>query len=294
MMKPGAAVLLVEDNAFSQLAMRVLLDRLGCSCEIAGGGREAIALFRSAPHALVLMDLMMAGMDGFHAARALRAVEFGTGRRTPIVAVTALDEDLVRGDCLSAGMDDVLPKPVDFESLAAKLALWMHLRAPGAVTAPAPVATPGPADEVAHELPSQDVLRATYGPENIHRIVTTFLSVTGTLLAELETAISAQDGALVRTTLHELKGATLQVRAREMARLCFELEDAKPQERSHGDGVDLRGAGSRIPPGERARRRRHRGRMTGRLTAPRRRAARRARRRSSPGRWRRRRRATDR
>jgi HPt (histidine-containing phosphotransfer) domain-containing protein len=73
---------------------------------------------------------------------------------------------------------------------------------------------------------SKTVLRSLYGSDNMQRIVNTFLTVTETMLAELEVAIGAQDDELIRKTLHELKSATLEVRAQEMARLCFELEVA--------------------------------------------------------------------
>ncbi len=135
-------ILVVEDNDVSQLAMRVLLERLGFQCEIASSGHEAIEMFRVNAYSLVLMDLAMPGMDGLHTARALRVIELGEGRRTPIMAITAMDE-AVRADCIAAGMDDFHAKPVEADALATQIARWTRVDLPADSTRrPTPAATP--------------------------------------------------------------------------------------------------------------------------------------------------------
>ncbi len=136
-------ILVVEDNEVSQLAMRVLLERLGLRCEVACSGRQAIEMFRAKSYSLVLMDLAMPGMDGLHTARAMRVLELGAGRRTPIVAITALDEELMRTDCMAAGMDDFHAKPVDADALASQIARWTRVDPPSdPARIPTPAATP--------------------------------------------------------------------------------------------------------------------------------------------------------
>ena len=110
-------VLLVEDNAVNQMVGAALLERRGFDVVVAGNGREGVEIFQRERFDLVLMDIQMPEMDGFEALAAIRALEEGTGRRTPVVALTAhaMKEDRER--CLAAGMDDYLSKPIE----AAKL-----------------------------------------------------------------------------------------------------------------------------------------------------------------------------
>ena len=106
-------VLLVEDNVVNQMVAEALLVRRGFDVVLAGNGREGVEAFRRHRFDLVLMDIQMPEMDGFEALAAIRALEQATGRRTPVVALTAhaLKED--RDRCLAAGMDDYLSKPIE-------------------------------------------------------------------------------------------------------------------------------------------------------------------------------------
>ncbi len=194
-MASATPILVVEDNAVNRLAMQALLGSLDVSCHLVDSGLDAITAFRTGGYALVLMDLMMPGMDGFETARAIRALEFATGRRTPILAVTALDRDAARGRCVDAGIDDIICKPIDAAVIAKQLRRWTDIAV-------------AEHESISHAI-DPEVFRRIQGSEEIGRMLE---------------AIGAQDDANVRRALHELKGASLQMRAKEMARLCFELE----------------------------------------------------------------------
>jgi two-component system sensor histidine kinase/response regulator len=120
----AAAVLLADDYPAGLLAGRLLIEYLGYAAETASSGSEAVekALAASAPFLAVLMDVRMRDMDGFEATRMIRESERGTGRRTPIIAVTAYALWGDRERCLEAGMDDHIGKPVRPDVLARKLA----------------------------------------------------------------------------------------------------------------------------------------------------------------------------
>ncbi|MGC4051021.1 MAG: response regulator [Paludibaculum sp.] len=113
----GLRVLLVEDNKVNQRVATRFLERLGCDVELAENGLAALdrvrVLTNGSHFDLILMDCFMPVMDGFVATRSIRAVETASGRRTPVIAMTAslLEED--RRRCREAGMDDYIPKPVD-------------------------------------------------------------------------------------------------------------------------------------------------------------------------------------
>gem|GEM_PF-1660080 len=116
-------VLLCEDHPANRAVALEMLKRLGCDVEVAEDGQAGVQAWSTGRFDVVLMDCHMPGTDGFAATAEIRRRE-GAGRRTPIVAVTALAMDGDRERCLAAGMDDYLRKPVRKHELAAVLARW--------------------------------------------------------------------------------------------------------------------------------------------------------------------------
>jgi len=125
---PPARILVVEDNAVNQKVALRLLERLGFDVDVVGNGVEALEALARATYGAVLMDCQMPQMDGFTAARAIRAGAAGAARDVPIIALTANARAGDRERCIEAGMDDYLAKPVEKGELAAKLAAWLSRR----------------------------------------------------------------------------------------------------------------------------------------------------------------------
>jgi len=119
-------VLSVEDNEVNQMIANAILTNLGLDVTNARDGIHAIELFADNDYDLLLMDCEMPGMDGYEASRRIRALEARTARpRTPIIAVTAHALTGDREECLKAGMDDYLSKPVSERRMADVLARWL-------------------------------------------------------------------------------------------------------------------------------------------------------------------------
>ncbi|MFH1841693.1 MAG: ATP-binding protein [bacterium] len=121
----AARILLAEDNLFNQKVAALMLQNLGCQVDIACSGEEAVQMLEGQSYDMVLMDCQMPKLDGFEATSAIRQIE-GVDRHTPIIALTA---NAMRGDreqCLAAGMDDYLRKPITQEALANKLSEWLQ------------------------------------------------------------------------------------------------------------------------------------------------------------------------
>jgi CheY-like chemotaxis protein len=105
-------VLLAEDNAINQKLAVHLLEKQGHSVTVANDGNEAVAAVKTGEFDVVLMDVQMPNMSGLEATAAIRALERGTARHLPIVAMTA---HAMKGDeerCLVAGMDGYISKPI--------------------------------------------------------------------------------------------------------------------------------------------------------------------------------------
>ena len=119
------AVLLVDDDTRSIFALSSVLERRGMEVLTATTGREALAVLNSRSDvAIVLMDIMMPGMDGYETLHAIRAN--AAFRRLPILALTAKAMKGDREKCLEAGASDYLAKPVNVEQLLSALRMWLH------------------------------------------------------------------------------------------------------------------------------------------------------------------------
>ncbi|MFT4159692.1 PAS-domain containing protein [Shinella sp.] len=118
-------VLVAEDNEVNQILFTQMLLAAGLRFRLVENGEEAVEVFRACRPGMILMDISMPVMNGLQASRAIRELESGTGHRVPIVAVTAHVLDGDREDCLAAGMDDYLTKPISIEKLEEKLDRWL-------------------------------------------------------------------------------------------------------------------------------------------------------------------------
>ncbi|MCU0872082.1 MAG: hybrid sensor histidine kinase/response regulator [Pirellulaceae bacterium] len=114
-------VLLVEDGQVNQRLISGLLRFAGHAVEVVSNGREAVDACSSQAFDVVLMDVEMPVMDGRDASRAIRELERATGRHVAIVALSAHPSAENRAECLAAGMDAVLVKPLRADELDAIL-----------------------------------------------------------------------------------------------------------------------------------------------------------------------------
>ena len=118
----GLKVLLAEDDKINQMVAKSLLEDLGCEVDVAENGTMALDLYAKGRFDLVFMDCFMPGVDGLQATRDIRQLERRrNASRAPIVALTANIGAEIREQCLAAGMDEFLSKPIMQEQLAAVL-----------------------------------------------------------------------------------------------------------------------------------------------------------------------------
>jgi two-component system sensor histidine kinase/response regulator len=236
----GKAILLVEDNVFSQQVGRELLEAAGAVVVVANNGAEALDLLRGTRFDGVLMDVQMPVMDGFEATRRIRADE--ALRDTVVIAMTANAGVVDQERCLAAGMDEFLSKPVAPEHLVATIVRAAGRARPAppparsaAEDAAAPARPPG----AAAPLLDTQVLAATFGqdPAKMRKFAFMFLDSAREGLAEIDTALVS--GNLVRAgaVAHRLKSSARSVGAMGFAELCAELE------RQHERGAIAQGRG---------------------------------------------------
>lgn len=114
-------ILVAEDNQINQLLATTILNKLGYEPSIANNGREAIEMLKQSSYNLILMDVQMPEVDGIEATRFIRS---NFDMQPIIIAMTANAMESDKQECLEAGMDDFISKPVNLEHLMTLLEKW--------------------------------------------------------------------------------------------------------------------------------------------------------------------------
>lgn len=220
----GARILLVEDNPVNQELARELLNRAGILVNIAGDGREALAILERERFDAVLMDCQMPVMDGYEATRALR--QRPGWKDLPVIAMTANAMAGDRQKVLDAGMNDHVAKPIRVDDLFAALARWVRPASP----APTPLAP----------LPTLDVkagLASLMGDEALYRrLVALFREQVVDFVARFRTADEQGDVAARTRYAHDLKSVAGSLGMPALQHAATALEDAC---RLRGEAVSL-------------------------------------------------------
>ena len=211
-------ILLAEDNNVNQQIALLVLESMGYRADVASNGLEAVEAVERLPYDLVLMDVQMPEMDGLEATRAIRARPAPPDRGDHPIRIVAMTANAMQGDredCLAAGMDDYLAKPIRPEELAAALAATPR-RASGEV---AEVVSAG------LDTDALDRLRAIAPDAGAFaRLVESFADNGAESLSQLADAAGSGDLEVLRRSAHTLKSNAASFGAMELSRLCAELE----------------------------------------------------------------------
>jgi CheY-like chemotaxis protein len=115
-------VLVVDDNRVIRDLVTRQLHKLGLGADVAVDGKEALAKLDERDYNLILMDVQMPEMDGIECTQLIRKRDETAGRHTKIVALTGYGS---RVECIQAGMDDFIAKPMNIATLKAMLERWL-------------------------------------------------------------------------------------------------------------------------------------------------------------------------
>jgi PAS domain S-box-containing protein len=209
----GLRILVAEDNAVNQKLAVGLLAKLGHKADMVGNGAEALEAVASGRYDVVLMDVQMPELDGLEATRRIRRRR--SHHQPRIIAMTA---NVIQGDreeCLEAGMDDYLAKPIRVPELRAALE---RARRDPALQPDAAVAV----DEGA-----LDELRAEFGDEGddfVDELIETFLGEGPELVAALLRGVDRGNAEEVRRAAHTLKTNAQTLGREQLASVCRKLE----------------------------------------------------------------------
>jgi CheY-like chemotaxis protein len=218
-------VLVAEDNEINQFAAIRLLRSFGLTVDVAANGREAITMTGRTEYTAVFMDCQMPDVDGYTATRVIRRREEQSGRRTPIIALTAHALEGDREKCLAAGMDEYLSKPLRRQSIQDLLGRLPELGAADGHDDSDDVFDPGPLQEIGH-------------PETEAALATMFLDQSAQRLPAMRDAIEADDAPQLHGLAHGVKGSAATVGATRMSEIARELCELAAAGRTSG-ALDL-------------------------------------------------------
>jgi signal transduction histidine kinase/ligand-binding sensor domain-containing protein/DNA-binding NarL/FixJ family response regulator/HPt (histidine-containing phosphotransfer) domain-containing protein len=238
-------VLIAEDHPVNCAVLEGMLDEIGVPYVTVNGGRDAVARATSETFSLVLMDMNMPDIDGATATARIRRAE-ASGRRTPIVALTAHSGAEQRQACLDAGMDGFLTKPIPLAELRAEIARWLPVEPPraeagSAKAPPKPQAPPesdgtqpgpsvvAPAETTAAiDAAALDRIAALERPQSrglLERVTRAFITSSTRQVEMIETAMVDGDFRAIADQCHSLKSTAAHVGAIGLARAARELEN---------------------------------------------------------------------
>jgi signal transduction histidine kinase/DNA-binding response OmpR family regulator len=191
--KFAGTVLLAEDTPENQQLIKLQLNKAGIDVVLANNGREAVDAALEREFDLILMDIQMPVLHGLDAIRLLRHA----GYSNPIVALTANTSQSDRDECLDAGADDFLTKPIDFSKFFNVLTVYIPQR--DGKSGVSVVSALPPVDTLEEEPP-------LFEDEEMKKLLDAFLSNLPYLVQSIQQAVIARDWEQLKSLSHQLKG----------------------------------------------------------------------------------------
>jgi CheY-like chemotaxis protein len=224
-------LLLAEDNLINQKVAVAMLSSAGYRVDTVPNGAAAVQAAAERDYDVILMDCQMPELSGYEATAAIRARE-GSARHTPIIAMTASARREDRERCLAAGMDSYVAKPVSKDALLALVARTMKNR-------PTMVALPARPVLDAKIVDRLERLGRAAGEDLMGELATLFLADADARVVALRQALAADDAASVAQSAHTMSGASANLGATGLARLCAALETDSEAGNLTGGGAML-------------------------------------------------------
>lgn len=224
-------ILLAEDHPVNQKLAVLMLKQLGYRADVVSNGVEVLAAVQKLPYDVILMDVQMPEMGGIEATQVICS-QYAADSRPRIIAMTARALQGDKEECLKAGMDDYISKPIRIEALAQAL----HRCLPIAVSNGAPptqVHQKQPQKEIAEVelaiINAQAIqkIRQIAGQDSssfLVEMIDCYLEDSPQLLQQMKTAVAQGDAKTLHRLAHSWKSSSDYLGATKLANLCRELE----------------------------------------------------------------------
>ena len=225
----GASLLLVEDNLVNQEVAMEILGRAGIRVQVANNGVEALARLAEHTYDGVLMDCQMPVMDGFEATRQIRRQ--AAHAALPVLAMTANAMAGDKENCLAAGMNDHIAKPIDVTQLFITLHRWVKVEHAAADAVPRVVDEEAALPAIAGLQLDAALQRLGGNTSLLRKLLARFCETQADAVARIGQALRAGEQENAVRIAHTLKGLAGNIGAQAVQRSAGELEAQLRQQR---------------------------------------------------------------
>ena len=221
----GKIILVAEDNEINQEMFKLQLDEIGINALIVDDGEKALNAWSEQNFDLILTDCHMPEMDGFELTHEIRKRENEYGyARIPIIAITANALNRESDNCINAGMDDYLTKPVGLNKLQTTIKKWMFNEGQLSFVDKGNNGL----EDIAYEKTPVDVnvIAELIGDDvsMIMHFLDKFITTTPANISEIDNSIQLQKPENVKSFAHKLKSSASAIGAHRLVELCQSLE----------------------------------------------------------------------
>ena len=219
-------ILLADDHIVNQKVALGMLKKLGYTADVVGNGNEAVSALKRDPYDIVLMDCQMPEMDGYEATRQIRNSQSAIPNpKIPIVAMTAHAMQGAREECLEAGMDDFISKPVNPRELLRVIEAWVIK--PEATREEIILDKPEAKEKEKDVFDKADLFNRLMDDEDLAKeVIELFLDDIPPKLVAMKKAFNKSDAPLLRDLAHTVKGAAANIGAGAFRDCASRMEQA--------------------------------------------------------------------
>lgn len=211
-------ILIVEDSAINQELLMTILAKMGYTADVVDNGLAAIEALEKRSYQIVFMDVQMPGMDGLTATRYIVS-HWSENQRPKIIAMTASAFQEDKQNCLDAGMDDYISKPIRIEQIQLMLQKWAQ--SIFATVTETPVVSSGKSAIDRSVIAELEELSISLPQKMAKRFLE---DDAPNAIAQLKQAIAAQNASAMRKAAHSLKGSSALMGAKYLSELCLQME----------------------------------------------------------------------
>jgi len=225
-------ILLAEDNAVNQKVAIRILDKMGYRADVAANGFEAVNAVKHIHYDIVLMDILMPEMDGYEATKTI-INELKADERPKIIAMTANAMQGDKEECLAAGMDDYISKPIRIDELNESLVKWSKKISEQR-------------GELISKIKKEKIKTKLVNEEKISflgdietesdlnfliELLNIYIDELPKITDKIKTSVEMKDAKSLQFTAHKLKGSSVTLGIEFVSELCHELETAAKNEK---------------------------------------------------------------
>jgi len=233
-------LLVADDNPTNREVIGRILERAGHAVSLVSDGDLALDALEAGHFDAVLLDRNMPGLSGLETLQAIRLMTRGR-ERLPVVILSADVTVEGKRECLEAGADRFIPKPVETMRLLKELRELTQPKgqeAERSAATPAAMAVTDPGDAMAANAETLEHLEDLGStPDFLERLVGVFIADSQSLLARMEASVAARNFGEFRAHLHAMKGSAASIGTERLTRLCAALGKCSDAE------LRLKGAG---------------------------------------------------